>query len=299
MIDMRRAAAVPSTVMSDDAVDPARDADPGDRLDNADPAEDNGDVAVAGRQRGTHMGFVRSLATIIFVVALPLAILTTNIRLLLNAPLVYSYSFDRYNAEEVSGISREDLDGAGAAFREYFNNDEKTYYYSVTENGLPGSLLNARETRHMENVKQLVVWVNRIQIASVMYIVAYGIIFFVWSREGNVRQLAAQCLAGILVGALSIGAIGVAALINFEWAFERFHLIAFPDGLWRLDPRTDHLIQMFPEPFWRDATYVLGAMTLVEALLLTAVAGIYLISTRGERRLLAGSLSVGASTQAA
>ena len=42
-------------------------------------------VAVAGRQRDTNMGFARSLATIVFILALPIAIVTSNVRILLNA----------------------------------------------------------------------------------------------------------------------------------------------------------------------------------------------------------------------
>ena len=282
--------------MSDDVLDP----DPGDLLDNVDPSVDNGHVAVAGRQGGTHMGFARSLATILFVVALPVAILTTNVRLLLNAPLVYDYALDRYDAEETTGLSRDDLDGTGAALRDYFNNSEKTFYYSVTENGLPAPVFNARETRHMEDVKQLVVWLNRLQMLSVMFVVAYGIVFFVWSPEGNLRQLAGQSLAGLLLGFLAIGAVGAVAAVGFDAAFEKFHEVAFSNDLWRLNPRTDHLIQMFPEEFWRDATFMLGALCLIEAALIAAIAGVYLLSSRGERRHLAGSVSVGASsTQAA
>ena len=292
MIDTGRVWKVPSTAMTDAPSDPV----PSELLDNVDPPVDNADVAVAGRQGETHMGFARSLATILFVIALPVAILTTNVRLLLNAPLVYDYALDRYGAEETTGLSREDLDGTTAALRDYFNNGETTFYNTVTQNGLPGPVFNARETRHMEDVKELVVLLNRIQMLSVMFIVAYGVVFFVWSPEGNLRQLAGQCLAGLLLGFLAIGAVGAVAAVGFDAAFERFHQVAFSNDLWRLNPRTDHLIQMFPEEFWRDATFMLGALCLLEAALIAAVAGIYLLSSRGERRHLAGSVSASAST---
>ena len=269
-------------------------------LDNADPPVDNDQVVVAGRQRETHMGFIRSLATILFVLALPVAIVTTNVRLLLNAPFIYDYSFDRYDATQATGLSRSDLDDTGAALRDYFNNDEKTIYHTVTENGLPAPVFNARETRHMEDVKALVVWVNRVQLASVMFIVAYGMVFFVWSREGTLRQLAGQTLAGLLLGLIAIGVIGVAAVVSFDAAWEQFHVILFPSGFWLLNPRTDHLIQMFPEEFWRDATFIFGALCLLEAAVGAAVAGIYLLSSKGQRgAVTAGNIAVGASSSQA
>ena len=57
---------------------------------------------------------------------------------------------------------------------------------------------------------------------------------------------------------------------------------------------------MFPEGFWRDITIALGAMCALEAALIGAFAGIFLLSTRGSQRRLTASVDVGAShTQAA
>ncbi len=264
-------------------------------LDNVDQRAENGDVAVEGRQRETHKGFARTLATIQFILALPVAILTTNIRLLANVPLVYDYAFDRYNAEDTTGLSRADLDATAKALRQYFNNNESTLYQTVTEGGLPEPVFNARETRHMQDVKSLFVWVNRLQAVSLMYVVGYGFVFFVWARDGSGRQLAAQSLVGLAIGLLFVGGIAIVAAFGFEAAFTRFHQILFSNNDWQLDPRTDHLIQMFPEGFWRDITVVLGAMCAIEAGLIAAAASVYLMGSRRERRRLSSSIDVGAS----
>ena len=246
------------------------------------------------------MGFARMLAALLFIVALPAALVTTNIRLLANAPLVYDYSFDRYDAELSTGLSRADLDATGKALRGYFNNDEDVFYHTVTEGGLPGPVFSARETQHMADVKDLFVLVNRVQEISVLYVLAYVVAFFIWSRDGHVRLLAGQCVAGLAFGMLAVGAIGIFAATGFERAFERFHTVAFTNDLWRLDPSRDHLIQMFPEPFWRDMTVLLGAMCALETLVIAGVAGAYLIVTRDERRSLSGSIALDPShTQAA
>jgi integral membrane protein (TIGR01906 family) len=268
-------------------------------LDNAESPEENASVAAAGRQRETHMGFARMLATFAFVLALPVAVLTTNIRLLVNAPPVYDYAFDRYNAEDTTGLSRADLDGSAAALRRYFNNGEKSFYYTVTEGGQQGSLFNARETLHMEDVKRLLSWTNLAQELSVVYVIAYVVSFFIWAREGNVRQLAAQVLMGIGVGTVALGTVGIFAAFGFGAAFDRFHEVFFRNDLWQLDPRTDHLVQMFPEGFWRDMTILLGGMCAVEAFAIGAAASIYLMGTRSERRHLPASIDISSSTQAA
>lgn len=245
------------------------------------------------------MGFARVLATILFVIALPVAIVTTNVRLLINAPFVYDYAFDRYNAEEATGLSRAELDSTAAALRGYFNNGEETFYHTVTEGGLRGPVFNARETRHLEDVKNLVSTTNRVQEVTTIYVIAYVIAFFVWMREGSVRQLAAQALTGLALGAVVVGGIGIFAAIGFDAAFTRFHEVLFRNDLWQLNSRTDHLIQMFPEAFWRDMAVALGVLSAIEGLVIAAVALVYLLGTRGERRELRSRIDVHSSSRQA
>jgi integral membrane protein (TIGR01906 family) len=263
-----------------------------EQLDNLDQPSDNTAVAVAGRQRKPYMGFARTLASVLFVIALPIALLTTNIRLLANAPLVYDYAFDRYDAAETTGLSRADLDRCGGELRGYFNNGEKTYYCQVTENGLPTPIFTARETAHMEDVKSLFVLVNRAQEATVVFVLLYAVAFFIWARDGQIRQLASQALIGLALGVVVVGGIGVVAAFGFESAFERFHTVAFTNDLWKLDPATDHLIQMFPEGFWRDMTILLGAMCAAEALAIGAISALYLFGSRAERTHLSGRIDL-------
>jgi len=267
-------------------------------LDSAAPGEEN--AAAAGQRWDSHMGFARAVAALLFVTALPVALVTTNVRLLANAPPLYDYAFDHFDAEAATGLSRADLDATASALRGYFNNGEQTFYHTVTEDGLETPVLGARETRHMEDVKHLFVLVNRAQEASVVYVLVYVVAFFISTRDGNARQLAGQCLAGLALGAAVLGAVGIVAAFGFEGAFERFHGLVFTNDDWRLDRATDHLIQMFPEPFWRDATILLGLMCAIEGLALAAASAAYLMVTRGERRRLPASLSTQApGTQAA
>jgi integral membrane protein (TIGR01906 family) len=274
--------------------------DSGIALDNLDPESDNGTVVAAGRQRVTHMGFARALATALFIVALPVVLITTNVRLLANSPAVYDYAFDRYDGEAATGLSRADLDKTAAALRDYFNNGEKTFYSTVTQGGLSAPVFGARETQHMEDVKQVFVWVNRIQEIAAVYVLAYVVAFFIWARDGHLRQLAAQALAGVALGILVVGALGAVAAFGFDAAFTRFHEILFRNDLWQLNPETDHLIQMFPEEFWRDVTVMLGVLSAMQAVIIAAIAGLYLLSTRPDDEAVPAAIDVGSSsTQAA
>ena len=241
------------------------------------------------------MGFVRMLATLVFIVALPLALITTNIRILFNTPLVYDYAFDRYDGEQKTGLSREDLDSTAAALRAYLNNGESTFFHNVTVDGLSTAVFNAKETRHMQDVKDVVVWVNRVQEVTAVYVLVYVVVFFIWARDGNVRQLAAQSLLGIGLGTLLVGAVAAFAAFGFGAAFDDFHRIVFSNSDWQLDPARDHLVQMFPEAFWRDMTIALGLMSAIEGILIAAAATVYLMGSRSDRRHLDTTLDMRSS----
>ena len=97
-----------------------------------------------------------------------------------------------------------------------------------------------------------------------------------WSRERSLRDRAKYSLMGVAVGVVVVGAIAAFALTGFDRAWTKFHEIAFRNDLWSLDPSRDRLIQMFPEPFWEEMTFLVAALTFAEVLLLVITATVYL-----------------------
>jgi integral membrane protein (TIGR01906 family) len=227
------------------------------------------------------MRFLRDLAALIFVVSVPLALITSNVRFAANEGRLYEYGFDKYDAEVRTGIDRDEVSRAGRELRAYFNNDAETVSIRNMEGGREVALFNERETGHLRDVKDLFGLTFRVQEATLVFVLAYVAAVFLWARERSLRSLAAQTLGASLLAAAVIVGLGVVALTGFDRAFEQFHLISFDNDLWKLNPRTDHLIQMFPEEFWFDASMFVGILTLVEAGLLALASGAYLILSRG------------------
>jgi integral membrane protein (TIGR01906 family) len=227
------------------------------------------------------LGVVRGLATFLFIVAIPLALISTNVRYLANEGRVYTYAFDEYNAPAETGIARSELVRASAELRAYFNNNADLFNTRVKQKDREVPLFNDREVRHLHDVKQLFGWVFHIQEIAFVYILAYVAGVFIWARERSLRALALHTLIGGMLTIAIIAVLGAFAVTGFERAFERFHLIAFNNDLWRFDPRTDHLIQMFPEEFWFDVTMFTGLMTVTEAALLSLISVIHLTVSHG------------------
>jgi integral membrane protein (TIGR01906 family) len=244
---------------------------------------------VAGlRQEGLGVGrravrYLRSLALFLFVALLPVTLVTTNVRFAANEGRLYEYGFDKYDVAAKTGLPREEISRAGRELRSYFKSDQDTVRILVDEGGREVSLFNERETAHLRDVKDLFQFTFGVQELGVVYVFTYVVGVFIWAREGSLRRLATQVLVGSLVAIVAIVALTVVALLGFDRAFEEFHFIAFNNDLWRLDPRTDHLIQMFPQGFWFDASMFVGLLTLTEAALLALCSGLYLGLTR--RRL--------------
>jgi integral membrane protein (TIGR01906 family) len=227
------------------------------------------------------LGFIRQFSAILFVIALPVALITTNIRVAVNEPRVYEYAVDHYHTDATTGIDRDELLRASGELRDYFNGDEGgPVFIRVRRQGELISLFNDRETAHLQDVRTLFRTTFRVQEVAVVFVLAYVVLVFLWAREGSLRTLAAQVLASGVVSLAAIGVLGGITLVGFDAAFERFHVIAFNNDLWQLDPATDHLIQMFPEGFWQDITLVVGFATLLELGLLAVAAAAYLGVTR-------------------
>ena len=225
------------------------------------------------------MRHLRLLAIVLFVAAVPIFLITTNVRWVINAPLLYSYGFDKYNIPDSTPkpIERDELLSAGRQIRDYFNNDEKSLIIRVVVEGVPvPNLYNDREVRHMRDVKGLVRGVYRIQEITGAYLAAFALIGLVVLRRRFLPQLARYLgLGGIATLGLVV-LVGLASLVGFDRLFLAFHLVSFSNDLWQLDPRTDYLIAMFPEGFFFDATMWISGSTIVEALLLAALPAVFL-----------------------
>lgn len=217
-------------------------------------------------------------------------LITTNVRWAANEARLYHYSFAKYDAEAATGISRSQLDAAADRLVCYFNNDEETIRILVQQDSRRVPLFNERETSHLTDVKNLFRTVFRVQEASLAFALVFVVAVFIWAADASLRVLARILLRASLLTLGLLALFAVLALVGFDELFLRFHLVAFTNDLWKLDPGTDHLIQMFPRDFWFDATMLMAGLTALEAVLLASLSAIYL----GVRlRLRAGPLAAG------
>ena len=214
---------------------------------------------------------LRRAAVALFVVFVPIFLIATNVRWVINVPLLYSYGFDKRDIPASTGIERSELLPAARQIRDYFNNKVDSLDRTVVQRGIRRSLYNDRELSHMVDVKRLVRGVYRVQELTGAYLVAFAIVGLVVVRRRFVTRLAWYVALGGVATLGLVVVVGLASLVGFDRLFLAFHLVSFSNDLWQLDPARDNLIAMYPEGFFFDATMLIALSTIVEALLLSVV----------------------------
>jgi integral membrane protein (TIGR01906 family) len=226
------------------------------------------------------VGALRILASVIFIVSIPIALFTTTIRFVANEPRVYRYAIDEYGAVSTTGVGRDELLRAGAELRAYFNNGDREPAIRVQRGDQEINLFNAREVAHLVDVKDRFRLVNRVQEFSVLYVIGYIAAVVLWAREVTPRRLAVNVIIGSVATLAVVGGAGALGASGFDSAWVSFHEAIFSNDLWRLNPTSDRLIQIYPPAFWENIVFFIGLLVVAEAALLIIGAALYLGASR-------------------
>jgi len=214
------------------------------------------------------MRILKIAAAVVFVAFVPLLLISTNVRLVINFPGLYSYGFDRYDIPRRTGIERTELIDAGRQIRTYFNDDTELLDVRVVVSGVERSIYGEREVLHMRDVKGLVRGVYAVQYIAAAYMAVFlAAAAWLLRREAVARAVRLLSYGGLVTLGLAALA-GIGSLVGFDRLFLAFHLVSFSNDLWQLDPRRHMLLAMFPERFFFDATMLIALLTVVGAWLL-------------------------------
>ena len=204
------------------------------------------------------MKALAAINTVLFIICIPLLLITSNLRFAVNDIRLYEYGFNKYHVSEETGLDKGNLTEIAHKLITYFNSDEEFVDISV---------YNQRDIDHLKDVKGLVQLVYRLQFVSLAYIVVY--IFFTFLLLGGAfwRQLARRLIWGSGATIVILAVLGVIALVDFDQFFLLFHLVSFRNDLWQLYPG-DKLLAMFPEGFFNDAALFIGGAIILEAIII-------------------------------
>jgi len=218
----------------------------------------------------------------LFIICVPLLLLTSTIRLGVNSTRLYEYGFDRYGVSEDTGIDREQLGNVAKRLVDYFNFRVETPQTMVVIEGEEEIPLfqeddQNRELTHLADVRRLFQFNHRVQLASLAYIIIYSLMSLRGKRSnlkrwkrGRWQDLAKGIRRGCALTLVLIAVLGIASiLIDFEQLFVQFHYVAFDNPWWM---SSGYLPKLFPEQFWQDIAFLGAGVIATEALLLGGIA---------------------------
>jgi len=203
---------------------------------------------------------------ILCAISLVLVFLITSIEAVVYwTPGYFEAEYTKYQVlNSLPSMTMDDLLVVTDEMMAYLRGNREDLHVFTTLGGQYMEFFNAREIAHMEDVRDLFIgglWIRRI---GLVLTAAYAIILTFWCKQKPERK---QLLKTIVPGSLCLGtglffaaALTIAAIIasDFSKYFIVFHHIFFDNDLWILNPATDLLINIVPEPFFMDTALRIG-----------------------------------------
>lgn len=138
---------------------------------------------------------------------------------------------------------------------------------------------NARELRHMEDVRRLFGQALRAELAVLVVLVVLAALL------ARTRARRAVPL-GLMLGSLATLAVAALAapvlLLGFEGFFVRFHELFFTGRSWQF-AYSDTLLRLYPELFWRHTAQLVAALVLAQAVAVGLLSWLWWRRVRGAR----------------
>ena len=198
------------------------------------------------------------------IAAVPVFLVTSNVRWAFNEPRLYDYSFSRFNVSASTGFPDSELRRAAREIVEYWGSDAELL--DIRVDGEP--LYTEREIIHMRDVKGLVRGVSWAPVVTGGLVLAYALGGLAVQGRRFLPVLANRALVAGLGSIATLLVLGLALAVAFPLLFRLFHEISFANDFWLLDPNRHNLIRMFPQGFWFEATMFIAVATVLEALAL-------------------------------
>lgn len=136
------------------------------------------------------------------------------------------------------------------------------------------SIFNDKEITHMDDVRDLLLFFLGLRDAAmILALIAFFILF-----KHNQKAIIKALFLGSAVFLVMLMVIGSSFVFNFNDTFILFHQLFFSNDLWIMDPSTDRLIWIVPEPFFFNMIGRMVIYILVPLGLTTLGTGLVLIN---------------------
>jgi integral membrane protein (TIGR01906 family) len=210
----------------------------------------------------------------LFMLCLPILLLTASLGWAANSLWLYKYGFQKYNVSQSladSGLKLTDseLENIYAGLISYFNSPDEYISIAVVQDGKPFNLFTPEETIHFRDVKGLIRLDYWVWLGTLVYALAYAGVCLFWHKRRYWRWLAWGLVGGgSLTLALILLVLGLGTLVGFSQLLYGFHLGFFTNPYWSAE---GYMLLLFPENLLRDMALFCALTTAGLAIILGGV----------------------------
>jgi integral membrane protein (TIGR01906 family) len=187
----------------------------------------------------------------------------------------YRYQYARLEIPESIQVEPDELMRVTGEMLDYMRGHRSDLNIIAVVAGEEREFFNQKEKDHMVDVMEL--FRTGFMIRNIAFwLLLFLILFMVYKKYRILYFLARGCrevMSGFLVLVIFLAVI---ITVDFTRAFEIFHLIFFNNDLWILDPATDLLINIVPQPFFVTIAAVIGTAIVFLSLAFVGVSAVYL-----------------------
>lgn len=221
-------------------------------------------------------------ARCLFVICLPVFLVTTAIAGAVNCTWLYTHGFEKYDvrlslAETGLELTDADMKGIAVGFIHYFNSSDEYINITVQQNGKSIPLFNTEETIHFKDVKQLFRFDYYLALGTLVYCLAFMMVSLFWRKGIYRRKLAKDAFIGSAVTLGLMLLLGIGTLLDFDSLFLQFHFLVFTNDFWSAE---GNMLLLFPGGFWYDAAIYCVIAIAIMAIVLGGISWAYLTYIR-------------------
>lgn len=198
-------------------------------------------------------------------------------------PGFYEKEYTKYGVADDVKMEMDDLIEVTEEMMAYLRGKRPDLHVPTTVDGQQREFFNDREIAHMEDVRGL--FLDALTLRKVcLGLMACSVLILLLLKADLKRLLPKTILAGSLSFFLILGGLGLIISMDFSKYFIIFHEIFFSNDLWILNPATDLLINIVPEPFFMDTALriILTFSGFVAAVF--AICALFLIRNKRPRK---------------
>ena len=204
------------------------------------------------------------MAAVVAAVATPCVVVALAVLLFLN-PIWVGFDQDRTGVDRLTGYTPAQVRAVtGSVLSDLVFGPPK---FEVTLPGAAAPVLDASERSHMADVRTVLMGLGLVAVIAAILLLIVGL-----ASRGR-RWFWRAVAAGARVLVVGVVVVGVGFALFFDQAFELFHEIFFAPGTYMFDPRTEKLVQLFPDQFWSETSVALAGAVLALAVLVAVGGG--------------------------